>query len=76
MQIPNALWLSIIAAVQLVVNQQFPDQWWTPVALAALVAVAKLLQVATAPPAATTRGLSPAGTPQEEPSKFRRWLVG
>lgn len=79
MKVPNALWLSIIGAVQLVLNQQFPDFWWTPVALAALVAVAKLLQVATTePPAATTRGLSPEGTmssAQPEPSKLRRWLI-
>lgn len=73
MQIPNALWLSIIAAIQLVVNQNYNDLWWTPVAIAALVAVAKLLQVTVAPPATTTRGLAPD---VESQSKLRRFLIG
>ena len=78
MQVPNALWLSIIAAVQLVVNQNYSDLWWTPVAIALLVAVAKLLEVNVVPPppASTTRGLSPEGAAQTQPGKLRRFLIG
>ena len=28
MQIPNAVWLSIIATAQMVITQTYPDYWW------------------------------------------------
>jgi hypothetical protein len=68
-QIPNAVWLSIIAAAQMLVNTNFPDYWWSPAVLAALVAVGKLIQVNTTQPSATARGAD------TEHSVFRRWLV-
>lgn len=76
MVLPNALWLSIIAAVTMVINSQYPDLWWSPVALAALVAVGKLIQVNVEPagPPAGTMGV-PRGQEQKR-SKVVEWLVG
>lgn len=65
MQVPNALWLSLIAAVQMVVSQVYPDAWWAPVVISACIAVAKAIQVNMP---STERGL-------EQDSKFKRWLV-
>ena len=70
MQIPNAVWLSIIATAQMIITQTYPDYWWSPVALAALVALGKLIQVKSTEAAATARGAAP------QDSALKRWLVG
>jgi hypothetical protein len=80
MQVPNAVWLSIIAAVQMIVSSQFPDYWWSPVVIALCVALGKLWQVNSQtvatdadPQAAAARG---ADAPPAQDSKLKRWMVG
>lgn len=88
-KLPNTVMLSLIAAAQLVVNQQAPDFWWSPVALAALLALAKLFQVQAEPEPSTSlrQAQAPVGElvePQpygaaaedDQPTrKLTRWLV-
>lgn len=77
MQLPNALWISILVAATTIVNQYYGSLWWAPVIVAALAAIAKLIQVTTTdptPPTSTTRDI--ADNPPLPPSAFRRWLVG
>lgn len=74
MILPNALSLSIIAGIQLIVNTSFPDFWWTPIVLAALIAVAKLLQVAAVDPPPLPQGDVGGPMPVQD-SAFKRWLV-
>lgn len=77
MKMPNALILSILAGLQMTVNQTYPDLWWSPIALAALAAVVKLIQVNVPERADTARGLGPDGEPRpERVSKLRQFLVG
>lgn len=82
MKLPNALSLSIIAGLQLIVNQSFADYWWTPIALAALLAVGKLLQVSVTEPELPAMIEGPAGAmssprpEQDKPGGFARFLVG
>lgn len=75
MQLPNALWLSIIAAVTMVINQVYPDALWAPVALAALLAVGKWVEVnVVAPPPVPQSDLG--GPAPQQDSKIKRWLIG
>lgn len=77
MKMPNALILSILAGLQMTVNQTYPDLWWSPIAIAALAAIVKLIQVNMPRASAeTARGLAPDGSPVQEHSKFRQWFVG
>lgn len=74
MMLPNALWLSIIAAVTMVINQTYPDMWWSPVALAALIAIGKLIQVNVTEPLPSPQSDVGGPAPQQD-SAFVRFLV-
>jgi hypothetical protein len=78
-KLPNAVILSVLAAVQVAVTQSWPEYWFSPIILAAVLAAAKIFQVQAEPPATTKRGLQPYGAaelPSDRPiSKLTRWLV-
>lgn len=75
MQVPTALWISILVAATSIVNQYYGDLWWTPVVLAIFVAAGKWIEVNVVdpPPAPQSDFGGPA---PDQPSKFKRWLVG
>lgn len=77
-KLPNAIILSVLAAIQVAVSQTYPDLWYSPIILAAVLAALKIFQVQAEPEPSTKKGLQPYGAAAEDDqptSKLTRWLV-
>lgn len=74
MQVPNALWISILVAATSIVNQYYGELWWAPVVVAALAAIAKLIQVSVTEPPPVPQSDFGGPAPQQD-SAFVRFLV-
>lgn len=70
MQIPNAVWISILVAATEIVNRYYDGSVWAPLAVALLAMAIKALQVKSTEAAAMARGAAP------QDSAMRRWLLG
>lgn len=74
MKFPNAVVIILLSALQILLQVNFPGEWWTPMITAAVLAISKTIEVNV--PAAPIPQSDIGGPAPQQDSKLKRFLVG